>query len=128
MKQTNTQEKPSLVARLLQVLRYIILAALIAAALLFATVLISAYFDRLADIEQGISLDGFALGYAIFLIFAVITYGALFLLSLFGLLFSLFYKKLTDPKRNKIWFLSLMGGCALSLALYFLVGIFSGLF
>ncbi len=128
MERSVKEEKKGIISRLLQVLRYIILAALIAAALLFATVLISAYFDRLADIEQGISLDGFALSYAIFLIFAVITYGALALLSLFGLLFSLFYKRLADPKRNKIWFLSLMGGSALSLALYFLVGVFCGLF
>lgn len=120
------QKRKTFVSTFLLFLRYFILCILIGAVTLFAAVLISSYTDTVGATDGGPS--SFALGYAIFLIFAAITFGALLFLSLLGLLFSLIYKNLSHPKKNRIWFLSLSGGSILAFLLYLLAGVIFGVF
>lgn len=120
------QKRKTFISTFLLFLRYFILCILVGAVIFFAAVLFSAYTDTTGTTDGGPS--SFALGYAIFLIFAAITFGALLFLSLFGLLFSLLYKNLSHPKKTKIWFLSLSVSSILAFLLYLLFGVIFGVF
>ena len=124
MNQKNPAKKRSALSVFLIFLRYLILFLLIGATVLFATVLFSSYFG---DSGEG-GLDSFALGYAIFLIFAAVTYGALLFPSVLGLLFAAFYKKTPDRKRNLTWFIWLSVAAVGAFLLYLLSGVFFGVF
>ena len=94
----------------LLVLKIICAAVLILSFAYYAFLLIDAYVESVNTVppESGVYIEPFPVAFVLVLIFSLITSGVSFLLSLVGLLISVFYRTSEKRKKNVISFVILL--------------------